>query len=681
MGKRMKKIISFLLSSSMVIGILCSNVLTSYAVSAENELGGLIRTVTVEDNDYSDTNLITNPGFEDGMTGWYSKGDATVTNYEGCALTGDYCGLIPVETQDSVLYQKLTLKANTNYKATAKISIGQAGAFVYFNVKTNWLSTTVNEGKTVYCNTPWVYQDVEFEFNTGDYTDVELCVMKYIEDTTSVTFASQIYVDDVTLYEASSSTTEVVDDTDYELVWADDFNQDSLDLNSWGYELGCIRGVEQQHYVNDKENVYLEDGKLVLKATDRNEEDQYTNPRGSRTVIYNSGSVRTQGKQEFLYGRIEMKAKLPMGQGVFPAFWTLGADFTLDGDVASNQGYGWARCGEIDIMELIGGSGESNYYNRTVWHTAHTDDGSNYVKLAGVSTTIDEAFYNDYHIFGINWSENKIEWYVDNVVVYSVDYSNNEIAKNALNRPQYIQLNLAMGGNWPGDVATDLAGTEFDIDYVYYAQNTEQKAQAAAYYADAPTISGAQDLTIAQGDTESIMANISVTDGYYVDFSIDNGPMFKTYSDTDDKCTSVDLLCTGLDDLESLANLPVGTYNLYYSALPNDVQFDSNGVPLGTENYKIARKAVTLTIVDEIPTVPDDDNTNDDNTNNDNIDVTPSVDTNKGTHINTSTDTNQSTTADTVKTGDNSSMAAYITMTILSVSVIGLFVKARKKES
>ena len=138
------------------------------------------------------------------------------------------------------------------------------------------------------------------------------------------------------------------------MVWADDFNKGQLDTSNWDYELGSIRGVEQEHYVNDPENVYVKDGQLVLQVTNRDKEDQYKNPRGNRQVIYNSGSIRTHGKREFLYGRIEMKAKLPKGKGAFPAFWTLGSDFTLDGRISSEQGASWPVCGEIDIMEMIG---------------------------------------------------------------------------------------------------------------------------------------------------------------------------------------------------------------------------------------------------------------------------------------------------------------------------------------
>ena len=100
------------------------------------------------------------------------------------------------------------------------------------------------------------------------------------------------------------------EDENYNLVWADEFNESELDKKNWGYELGHIRGLEQQHYTNSKDNVYLEDGNLVIKATNRKTEDQYDVTQGdtTRKVIYDSGSVRTHGKQEFLYGRIEIES-------------------------------------------------------------------------------------------------------------------------------------------------------------------------------------------------------------------------------------------------------------------------------------------------------------------------------------------------------------------------------------
>lgn len=433
--------------------------------------------------DRNDSNLIKDSGFEQ-RTNWKTTGDGKFTNYEGAALTGKWCGLLPSNTANASVYQVVNVKPNTEYIAKAKVLVGQEGAQAFFNAKSPDLSSGIEGAEvTVNCtkDQEWKYQDIELRFNSGDRSQIGLAVMKWTEDNTSATYKSQFYVDDVQLLEKNSNSGE----ESYDIVWADDFNDPQLDLSTWEYELGSIRGIEQQHYVDSKDNVFMratqEGGELVLRATDRPEELQYNNPRdASRRVIYNSGSVRTHGKQEFLYGRIEMRAKLPKGQSVFPAFWTLGSDFTLDGDVNSEQGYGWARCGEIDIMELIG-SGPGGAGNKTVYQTIHTQDGTDdgYKKFGGTSYTIPEEFNDEYHIFGMDWSKGKIEWYVDDQIVATVNYAGDPIGEKCLDRPQYIQMNLAMGGAWPGPIAPGLDGTEYAIDYVYYGQTEQQKADAA----------------------------------------------------------------------------------------------------------------------------------------------------------------------------------------------------------
>lgn len=404
-----------------------------------------------------------------------------------------------------------------------------------------------------------------------------------------------------------------INNTDYNIVWVDDFNNETLNENVWEYELGSIRGIEQQHYVNNKENVFIRNnskgGELVLKATNRPTNLHYINPRSSdddkRNVIYNSGSIRTHGQKEFLYGRIEMKAKLPKGKGVFPAFWTLGSDFILDGDINEEQGYGWARCGEIDIMELIGENSDGNG-NKTVYQTIHTAGNSSpdsYEKLGGTSYKIDEDFYDDYHIFGINWSKGKIEWYVDDKIVATVNYSNNPTASKALDRPQYIQMNLAMGGAWPGPVGENLGSTaqsEYAIDYIYYAQNEQQKRDAEEYYKNAPKVESAKNLVLYEGDTVlDILNNAKVSENANLDFSITDYPNFKSKeqnANSRNPITSVDLIHKGKNDNKKLSELPIGEYTLYYTALPKNLTIDNYGKPNGNESYKFDRIRVNLTI-------------------------------------------------------------------------------------
>lgn len=556
--------------------------------------------------DRNDSNLIKDSGFEQ-RTNWKTTGDGKFTNYEGAALTGKWCGLLPSNTANASVYQVVNVKPNTEYIAKAKVLVGQEGAQAFFNAKSPDLSSGIEGAEvTVNCtkDQEWKYQDIELRFNSGDRSQIGLAVMKWTEDNTSATYKSQFYVDDVQLLEKNSNSGE----ESYDIVWADDFNDPQLDLSTWEYELGSIRGIEQQHYVDSKDNVFMratqEGGELVLRATDRPEELQYNNPRdASRRVIYNSGSVRTHGKQEFLYGRIEMRAKLPKGQSVFPAFWTLGSDFTLDGDVNSEQGYGWARCGEIDIMELIG-SGPGGAGNKTVYQTIHTQDGTDdgYKKFGGTSYTIPEEFNDEYHIFGMDWSKGKIEWYVDDQIVATVNYAGDPIGEKCLDRPQYIQMNLAMGGAWPGPIAPGLDGTEYAIDYVYYGQTEQQKADAAEYYSNAPKILEYSDISIYEGDTE-LLSNVAISDNADIDFSVTDAPQFamkEKEATTETALTSVDLLCKGKNDLNKLANLPAGEYSLHYTALPKDLKFDiSNSgvkIPNTAERYKFDRKTVNLTI-------------------------------------------------------------------------------------
>lgn len=515
------------------------------------------------------------------------------------AVDGKNTGHLKAGVNDASFGQVLSLKRDTDYTVTYKAKLSENGNGINCDIRIpnagildgTWQGISGSEWK-----------EYTFKFNSGDHESLRIEFVKWGDASDIV--ASEAWISDVSVTDGGEG---VEDDTTYDFIWADDFNEGKLNEDNWDYELGCIRGIEQQHYVKSEENVYIDtdetatDGKLVLKATDRAKEDQYDNPRdNSRRVIYNSGSVRTHGKQEFLYGRIEMKAKLPKGQGVFPAFWTLGADFSLDGDIAADQGYGWPRCGEVDIMELTGDSVDGSYNNRTVYQTLHygTDDNDS-GKYAGNGTaaSLNSGNFNDeYHVFGINWSKGKIEWYVDNQIVRTVDYSDDQAAVNALDKPQYIQFNLAMGGAWPGPVGTDLAGTTYDIDYVYYARSPQQQADAEAYYANVPEINGASDITMQKGTTVNLLENVTTDADHYLDFSINDAPMFVNNGGK----TEVSLVCKGKDDLESLKNLPAGTYDLHITAIPKSAKPDPKDPNQldRTQAYVLNRKTVKLTIVE-----------------------------------------------------------------------------------
>ncbi|RDZ35814.1 sialidase, partial [Haloferax sp. Atlit-19N] len=159
-------------------------------------------------------------------------------------------------------------------------------------------------------------------------------------------------------------------------------------------------------------------------------------------------------------------------------------------------------------------------------------DGSDSPTALGGNLTLTDDFYDDYHIFGINWYPDKIEWYVDGIVyntMYLTGDERLEAAAAAFNKPQYLQFNLATGGNWSKNAGYYLASDEtaFVIDYVRYYQDAEQKAASEAYYASQPVLKGVKDLTMLEG-TSPDLAQAVTTDqeGYVVDFSVENEYLF-----------------------------------------------------------------------------------------------------------------------------------------------------------
>ena len=515
-----KKISKVVLSILTSMSMLSSYSATIFAETPSQETGVAHEHDLIELERKSD--LITNGGFDNNGGSWKKTGTGTFGNDNG-----NYYGKLSSNSNNAAVYQVVSFKKNTDYVVKGKVKISNAKGQVFLAVKNGQLSAGLkdNNGKTIETtissseDKAGQYQDIEFTFNSGENTSGSIAFIKWTEENGNQDIIQEeVWIDDVSVKEVSNAS----EDDQYEMVWADEFNESELDKKNWGYELGHIRGLEQQHYTNSKDNVYLEDGNLVIKATNRKTEDQYEVTQGdtTRKVIYDSGSVRTHGKQEFLYGRIEMKAKLPKGQAVFPAFWTLGSDFHLDGNIA--QGIGWPDSGEIDIMELIGnGTAGGVNGNKQVYQTLHygtngEDDG----KYAGHGTcyTLPSGIFNDdYHVFGINWSKGKIEWYVDDQIVRTVDYSDDQRALECIDRPQYIEFNLALGGAWPGAAGENLAGTKFEVDYVRYARNEQQQKDADTFYANAYKISGEKDVTMTEGDMPDLLAGITVDEGTVVD--------------------------------------------------------------------------------------------------------------------------------------------------------------------
>jgi len=233
------------------------------------------------------------------------------------------------------------------------------------------------------------------------------------------------------------------------LVWSDEFAQANGSLPSaskWAYETGAggWGNNELQYYTARTNNLRIEDGQLVIEAR----QESYSG------ASYTSARIKTQGKASWAYGRVEARIKLPRGQGIWPAFWMLGANITS---------VGWPTCGEIDIMENVGR--ETNIVHGTVHGPGYSGGGGigGSFSLAG-----DAAFADDFHVYAVEWTTNQIKWFVDGRQYFSVTPASLPDATTwAFTRPQFILLNVAVGGNWPGSPdGTTTFPQRMAVDYV-----------------------------------------------------------------------------------------------------------------------------------------------------------------------------------------------------------------------
>jgi beta-glucanase (GH16 family) len=234
--------------------------------------------------------------------------------------------------------------------------------------------------------------------------------------------------------------------TKTQLVLAEEFDSGTAPNSSiWSYDIGTGSNGwgnnEFQYYTNRPQNIKIENGVLKITAI----KEQFM---GSG---YTAARILTKGKFEQKYGRIEARIKMPLGKGLWPAFWMLGAN--------SNTVI-WPQCGEIDIMEYLGNN------PTTIFGTVH---GPGYYGGNAVSKNYslpNNRFDNDFHIFGIEWDENQINYYVDNVLYNQITPAKVP-GEWVFNQPFYIILNMAVGGNFPGPPNAETVFPQtMQIDYI-----------------------------------------------------------------------------------------------------------------------------------------------------------------------------------------------------------------------
>ena len=248
-----------------------------------------------------------------------------------------------------------------------------------------------------------------------------------------------------------------------ELAWHDEFDGNSLNMENWQYELHDPGWVneELQSYVKSDENVYVKDGKLYIQAQKTVGDDG--------KASYTSGRINTQNLHNFQYGRFEIRAKVPSGKGFLPAFWMMPVDESYYGQ--------WPKCGEIDIMEVLGDKTDTAY-GTLHFGEPHTQKQGTFTLESGV-----KDFSQDFHVYACEWDPGEFRFYVDDQLFYTVDdwftkkAGFGEVAFPApYDQEFYIILNLAVGGSWVGypDESVEFGdNAQFVIDYVRVYQKDE----------------------------------------------------------------------------------------------------------------------------------------------------------------------------------------------------------------
>lgn len=270
-----------------------------------------------------------------------------------------------------------------------------------------------------------------------------------VNDTLIMDFMLIRKIDFLTTDEPEKALKRVVDirKDKKKLVWSDEFNGAGLvDNTKWQYDIGGHGwgNNEAQYYTEgDTLNAIVKNGVLLITARkEKRDKKEYTSAR-----------LVTRGKADWTYGRIEIRAKLPKGRGTWPAGWMLGSNI---------EQAGWPTCGEIDIMEHVG------YDPDTIVGSTHTESYNHIKGTQKTKRIFIKNPYTEFHVYAINWTAEKMDFLLDNKVYLTVKNEHKTVKEWPFDKPQYLLLNLAVGGNWGGAKGIDesIFPVTMEVDYV-----------------------------------------------------------------------------------------------------------------------------------------------------------------------------------------------------------------------
>ncbi|WAG63070.1 family 16 glycosylhydrolase [Clostridium estertheticum] len=285
-----------------------------------------------------------------------------------------------------------------------------------------------------------------------------------------------------------------------------------MNTSNWAYETGSggWGNNELEYYTNRSDNARIENSNLIIEA----KKESYGG------MGYTSARLKTQGLKDFTYGKVEAKIKLTKGQGIWPAFWMLGSNIPQ---------VNWPACGEIDIMEHIN--------NEAFVHSTIHWDYNGHATYGNPSNNINVT---QYHVYGIEWDTNSIKWSIDGTQYMEANITNNINGTDEFHKPFFILLNLAVGGQWPGnpDGSTPFPARMY-VDYVHVYQQgsvsskvtTPALSVQGGQYTTAQTVklscstSGATIRYTLDGSTPNINSSV-----YSAPITISSTTTLKTYA-------------------------------------------------------------------------------------------------------------------------------------------------------
>lgn len=258
------------------------------------------------------------------------------------------------------------------------------------------------------------------------------------------------------IFLAAESDVQVEDlESDWELVWSDEFDKDEINMENWSFDLPEHGRYNQEIQSYTEDNAWIEDGRLIIEAR----EEAITEPNGE-TYNYTSSKLITQGKQIWTYGKFEIRAKMPTGQGMWPAIWMMPEDEPLYGT--------WPVGGEIDIMEMLGHQPDRVHANIHYGEPKGESPQTFYLPNG-------DHFSDDFYTYTLEWEPGEMRWYIDDELYHTANDWHSRHPNNAdvfaypapFDQDFFLILNISVGGGWPGnpDETTPLP-QQMEVDYV-----------------------------------------------------------------------------------------------------------------------------------------------------------------------------------------------------------------------